>query len=389
MTQGVRATAYKPEILNAANPSDRKRLAVLNASALRVVDELQGQFEELYKIRHPDSVLRKPSGEQVRAFITAQTGSAKIPETYGVWGWYPWTGTLVHFLPEELHTELRTARNRNLISADEQEAFYTSRIGVAGLSVGNSAVASIVHTGGGRNLHIADADVLSGSNTNRIRCGFDMVGLPKCTVIAREVYALNPYASVEVFPQGITTENLRAFLTSPDTLDLVIDEMDDLYLKIRLRLEARTLGIPVIMAADNGDGIVVDIERFDRDSRLPLMHGDIPETELLAISPDTPRPVAARIISSWVRPENIADRMKTSLLELGKTLYTWPQLGNAAFMAGAMLSYVARKVVVGDPLLEGKCVITPDAFFVPGFDAPEAIKKRKMLTDTFKKAVGL
>jgi hypothetical protein len=142
------------------------------------------------------------------------------------------------------------------------------------------------------------------------------------------------------------------------------------------------------MAADNGDGVVVDIERYDLEPNRPLMHGDVPEEELLAIRPGTPRHIAARIISSWVKPENIAERMMESLMELGSTLYTWPQLGNAATMAGSVMSYVVRRIAVGLPVVQGKVVITPDALFVPGYTSPQASNTRKAIRTKFLKGMN-
>ena len=178
---------------------------------------------------------------------------------------------------------------------------------------------------------------------------------------------------------------LLAILQSP--LSLVIDEMDDLYLKIQLRISARKHGIPVIMAADNGDGTVVDIERFDLDPHRPLMHGDIPETELLSIPREVPRAQAAKIISAWVGSENIAPRMMSSLMELGKTLYTWPQLGTAASLSGALLSYVARAILTGLPIGQGKFVISPEKLFDPTWDSPASVTKRKATLSAFKKTM--
>jgi len=380
---------YAPVILIPDRKKDRETLASLKKNPrVTVVDVIEDHLTELYAVRHPASVMTGFKKRDVAAFIAACTKSEDM-NTYGLWAWYPWISTLIHFLPEALHTELRTSRNRNLITKAEQDRFYASHIGVAGLSVGNSVVASIVHTGGGKYLRITDTDTVSGSNINRVRVGFDMVGVSKYALVAREAYLVNPYSDISVYKEGITPGNIERFLMHPKPLDIVIDEMDTLYLKIQLRVHARKHRIPVIMAADNGDGVVIDIERYDLHPALPLMHGQVAERELMDITPKTDRVTAARIISRWVKPDNISGRMKDSLLELGKTLYTWPQLGNAAFMAGAVLSFVARKIIVGDPVVEGKVVITPDAFFVPGYTARSAMNTRKRHTAAFVKAIGL
>lgn len=381
---------YTPELLSPNRHSDRIAIQTYRKRRTTiVVDTMREQLEEIYAIRHPQSILTGFTSSQISAFISEITQERKGLDSFGVWAWYPWIMTLIHFLPEAMHTELRTSRNRNLITQKEQEQFYNAHVGVAGLSVGNSVVASLVHTGGAKYLRIADKDIVSGSNTNRIRVGFHMMGVPKYAVMAREVNLVNPYSKISVYKTGLTKQNIERFLTYPKPLDLVIDEMDNLYLKIQLRVLARKLRIPVIMAADNGDGVVVDIERYDLHPSLPLMHGQVPESELLAISPSTPRLEAARIISRWVTPQNIADRMKDSLLELGKSLYTWPQLGNAAFMAGSVLSYVARRILTDAPVREGKIVLSPDDLFIPDFSSSAMRAERQRKTDMFKKAIGL
>ncbi|MBI5018877.1 ThiF family adenylyltransferase [Candidatus Gottesmanbacteria bacterium] len=377
------------ELFNPSKSRDAVRLAALKRRAdVQLVDELYSQLEELYKIRNPSVIREGVSAVLLEKFIKS-IYRGKSKDMFGVWAWYPWGKRLIHFLPEALHTELRTARNRNLITLSEQRRYYRARVGVAGLSVGNAVVSNIVHTGGAKYLRIADADVLSGSNMNRIRAGFDLLGVSKTTVAAREVLLVNPFTDLTVFDSGLTEKNIKEFLLEPEPLDIVVDEMDDLYLKIRLRTLARKHGIPVVMAADNGDGVVVDIERFDLDHKRPLMHGDIPEAELLAIRPDTPRPVAARIISRWVRPENIATRMMTSLLELGKTLYTWPQLGNAASMAGSVVSYVVRLIVLGKPVVQGKVVISPEAIFSPVAVIASEYSRHSAVREEFIRKLGL
>lgn len=364
--------------------SDQRIYQQLTArDGAEVIDTTDDQLEELYRIRNPSTIRTGVVPKDVKRFVDMCYSGVDGKNEFGVWGWYPWRKTLIHFLPEPMHTELRTSRNRNLISQSEQDRYYESVVGIAGLSVGNSVVSNLLHTGGAKHIRIADGDILSGSNTNRIRAGFESVGVPKTTLVRREIYFTNPYADVIEYPHGLTIKNIERFLLHPTRLQIVVDEMDNLYLKIQLRLLARKHKIPVVMAADNGDGIVVDIERYDLSPHRPLMHGDVPEKELLAIRPNTPRHVAAKIISTWVKPENIAERMMESLMELGHTLYTWPQLGSAASMAGSVMSYVVRKIVLGQPISQGKIIISPDALFTPEYNSKAAEEKRKVLRARF------
>jgi len=374
------------------NPRDKRNLTELNnylaKDSVFVIDEVESQLEELYFIRHPATHPDHINKLEIKDFIISfYPENNKI--LFGFWIYFPWKNQLVHFLPENMHTELRTARNRNLITTEEQSIFYNSSIGITGLSVGNNAMAALLHNGGARNMRLADLDVLSGSNINRIRTSFSNIGLKKVTIAAREIYEVNPFADLQLYPDGITINNIEEFLLKPTPLNVLIEEMDALYLKIQIRLLARKNRIPVIMATDNGDNIMLDVERFDLNPDYPLLHGDVPENELLKITKDTPKPEAARIISKWVGPENVAIRMQQSLFELGKTLYSWPQLGTAAFLSGCALSYASRKILLNEPLNSGKYIISFDEKLVPDYFKEEQLTIRKKHSALFKKMLHL
>jgi molybdopterin/thiamine biosynthesis adenylyltransferase len=354
----------KPEIFYLSNTQDLKRFRrikkLLSGQSDRyIIDELDQQLEELYSITHPESISSPPHKNNVQAFKVSCYGK-QPKENFGSWAYYPWNNYLVHILPEVLHTKLRTSRNRNLITEKEQKIFYNARIGIAGLSVGNSAVAAITYTGGPKHMCLADHDRLSVSNLNRIHAGIWQVGLKKTDIAAQLVYEINPYADLTLYPQGLTKENMKRFLTYPKKLNVVVDEMDSLYLKIQLRMLARRLKIPVVMATDNGDGILIDIELFDLEPNRPLFHGDISEKKLLAVPEKISRKEAAEFIVRLVGSDNVAPRMTWSLKELGKTLYTWPQLGTAAFLAGCTVAYAARKIILRAPIKQGKFVVSFD-----------------------------
>lgn len=379
---------YQPLILNPTKKGDAQHLNRLLSTAKFVVDEIEGQLQEIIQIRHPEAIFKKFTKSQILRF-KKELHKGSSSKLFGYWVYYPWNDYLVHFLPENLHTEIRTSRNRNLISTNEQEIYYRSTVAIAGLSVGNSSMATLLYTGGPKNIRLADHDILSASNLNRIRTSFLKLGQKKSDIAAQEIYEVNPYSNIKLFRNGLNSNNLRDFLLKPFPVDVLIEEMDNLFLKIQIRLLARKHRIPVIMAADNGDNVVLDIERFDQEPNRPLLHGDIPEKELLRITPNTPKTEAARIISRWVHPENVVPRMQSSLLELGKTLYTWPQLGSAAFLAGCALAYSARKIILKEPIKQGKFIISLDTILNPDYENKEFISRKQKLTKKFNKALLL
>ncbi|MBI2444220.1 MAG: ThiF family adenylyltransferase [Candidatus Magasanikbacteria bacterium] len=329
--------------------------------AAEIIDRYQEQLEELFLIRHPQYRFNKNYQSDWATFLAAHQGGRPL-SALGSWFYFPWSRQLVHYLPHELHQELRTARNRNLITVAEQERFYNFTVGIAGLSVGSHPAATLAMMGGARAMKLADADTLSASNLNRVRYDYTQLGVAKCELAARYIYQLNPYASLRLYQAGITVDNITEFLAGDPRLDVLIEEMDNLEMKIRIRLAARELGIPVIMATDNGDGIIVDIERYDLDRHLPLFNGaagDLTLEEFQNFPPERLPELAAKIVG----PELIVPRMRASLGEVGKTLYSWPQLGDAATLCGVAAAYLVKRLAIGEEVKSGKYEINLGSLF--------------------------
>ncbi|MEK7616336.1 MAG: ThiF family adenylyltransferase [Patescibacteria group bacterium] len=338
-----------------------------------VVDDYKEQLRELFFVQNPTLTFQPEKAPK------------KLPDPGGRWVYYPWLNTIVHILPEQEFFLVRTARNRNLITAEEQEKFYNSTIGIGGLSIGNSVALAIVLQGGGQRIKLADFDRLSLTNTNRVRAGVQNLGLLKIEITARQIYEMNPYAVVECFPDGLTPENLDKFFSG---LDVMIDELDNIAIKYLVREKAKQYRIPVVMAADNGDNAVVDIERYDLDPNLAFFHGrlgNITHEELAKLD----KFGIGKTITKHIGPENVTERMQDSLLDIGKTIVSWPQLGGAALINGAAVAYCVRKIVCGQELESNRALISPDAVLIPDFNTPASITKRKKISANFKKIFGL
>lgn len=328
-----------------------------------VVDQYLVQLEELFLLRNPKYRFSTDYKEGFENFLQ-QHASSKPLSNKGHWFYFPWSNTVVHFLQDSWHQELRTGRNRNLINLEEQLKFYNSTIGILGMSVGSHVALTIAMTGGARHIKLADPDALSGSNLNRIRTGFVNLEIPKTIAVARQIYEINPYAIVEIYPEGLTGSNIQNFLKGSGKLDLLVEEMDNPYFKLEVRVHARKYGIPVIMAADNADSIIVDVERFDKNKKLPLLHGilgKITPRDFKHLEPKNLPNVLAKMAGA-----NFSTvRMLESVMQVGKTLYSWPQLGNAATLCGAVLTYLARSIVIGARVPSGRTDFNVGKFFLP------------------------
>lgn len=348
------------------------------------IDNFGELLEELFLIRNPKYKFNPNYQADFEMFLKEYL-SGRSMDNAGNWFYFSWDKSLVHYLPDAEHQELRTARNKNLINKEEQEKFYNFKVGVVGLSVGSHAALTLAMSGGGKIMKLADPDKISGSNLNRIRYDFTKVGGGKCDLAVRQVYQINPYADIHEYANGITDENIHEFLNG---LDILIEECDSLPLKIKLRLEAKKMGIPVVMATDNGDGIIVDIERYDLDPNLKIFNGvagDLTIEEFQKMQPQDLPKLATKIAG----PEFVTTRMLDSIGEVGKTLYSWPQLGSAATLCGVAITYIVKRIANGGKIKSGKMEINLDAVFDPDYNLPESMKKREDYKDNFLKAIGL
>ncbi len=328
---------------------------------LVIVDTCREQLEEIFLLRNPKYRFNKNFQEEQKLFVNKMREGKEFDE-WGNWFFFPWINTLVHVLPENLHFEMRTGRNHFLITQEEQEKYYSATVGVLGLSVGSHAALTIAMTGGAKNFVLVDPDSISGSNLNRIRIGVNDLGLPKTVAVARKIFEINPYANIKIYLQGLTEENIDEVILN-SKLDILIEEMDNPYFKFKSRFLAQEARIPVLMATDNGDNIFVDIERYDSNKKQKIFNGlagDISLDQFKNLDPkDLPR-VAAKIAGATLA----TSRMQQSVVEVGKSLYSWPQLGTAANLCGTALAYLIRKILVdGKKIKSGRYQINLDKIF--------------------------
>ncbi|QIS18939.1 ThiF family adenylyltransferase [Nocardia terpenica] len=324
------------------------------------------RIEILHPVRHADRIgaLTHPGSgyrfvdawDMARAEILAvNSGELPSPSTEARFVVYPWRKTIVRLPNSELYRRLRSSRNRFIIEDDEQSRWAEAVLGVAGLSVGASALTSCSLTGA-RRFRLAEYDTLSITNLNRLAASVCDIGTPKLALAQRRVLELDPYSSIDAFPEGCSRDSTAAFLGTAsgcDQLAVLIEEMDDIAAKVELRKQARAAGIPVVMATDNGDNAILDVERFDLDRQYPLFHGRAGGVEAWPAK-DLRNPRHRVALAQRIVGIELTARTRFSLTQVGRTLTGWPQLGTAAAVAGAAAAYAARLIVTGHPLQSGR-----------------------------------
>lgn len=333
---------FTVRILDPRVKEDANEIARLRSEGYFYVDTYDEQLVELTEIRDPQSV------GSTHAPLTNDPGE-RIVE-------YPWRKTLVRIVGPEAYRELRTNRNRDLLTQEEQDLFIAARIGFAGLNVGNPGAVCIALEGGSHAMKLADLDALSVTNLNRFRAGLPDVGLNKATLTARQVLEVDPYYEIELHEKGIAPDTVGSFIGEPK-LDLLVEEMDALPLKIAVREEARRQGIPVIMVTGNGEGILLDVERYDLEPNLPILNGLMEPHVLEAIAspsgPLAPREKAA-LARDFMGVKYLDARLLDSFANFGVSHAGIPQLAESSFMRGAALCYAAKAIILGRPLASGR-----------------------------------
>jgi molybdopterin/thiamine biosynthesis adenylyltransferase len=332
-------TSWKPEIINPNNSKELERLSDIIENCKPIVtDDIIVQVAELVKCLYPKERL---SGERQHARALDHFGSIS-PNMYGVWVYYPWSNRLVHLLDESEFSLVRTNRNHYKISPEEQALLANRKIGLIGLSVGQSVAVTLAMERGFGELRLADFDVLELTNLNRIRTGVQNLGISKVVSVAREIMEIDPYLKLRCFTDGITEENLDTFFTEGGKLDLLIDECDGLEVKVLCRHKAREYQIPVVMeASDRG---MVDVERFDLEPNRPLLHGLMGELDPEKLKTLTTNEEKIPYMLDIVGIDTISTRAKASMLEIGETITTWPQLASAVALGGGITADVVRRI---------------------------------------------
>ncbi|MBL7952314.1 MAG: Rv1355c family protein [Flavobacteriales bacterium] len=335
---------YRPEFFRVMMPDDRRRMEELlkRGGPLVVHDELEDQLAELVRSLEPS---RRFTPAELAEAVRIHLNGVPV-HAYGVWVYYPWSCRLVHLLDEQEFAQVRTDRNRNKITAEEQALLSTKKIGVIGLSVGQSVCLTLALERSFGELRIADHDTLDLSNLNRIRSGAASLGHLKTINVAREIAEIDPFLKVTLFSNGLTSqEEVDDFLLNGGRLDVLVDECDSVGIKILARLRARAHRIPVVM--DTSDRGMLDIERFDLEPERSIMHGSVDHLDLSKAMEARTQEEKLPFVVPMTGLATLSKRMKASMLEIGQSVSTWPQLASSVVLGGAVTGDLIRRICLG------------------------------------------
>lgn len=321
---------YRARIIDESNSKDADFLAALRADRC---NEFRDSID--LQVRELEALLPEPAVDL-------------LSESHR-WIYYPWRRTVIRALGPKGFRALRLDRNRNKINSGEQAQLGKTCIGVVGLSVGHAIAHTLAMEGLCGELRLADFDDLELSNLNRIPATLIDLGMNKSVVAARRIAELDPYLRVQVFPAGVSRENMSEFF---DGLDIVVEECDSLDMKVAVRDAAIEHRIPLLM--ETSDRGLLDIERFDLEPSRPHFHGLLGSgfdfSTISDLSPREKIPYILRILDA----SEFSSRLLASFDEVGITLSTWPQLAGDVQLGGASVAAAVRRIALGERLDSGR-----------------------------------
>jgi molybdopterin/thiamine biosynthesis adenylyltransferase len=356
-TESLKSSSL-PVMLRLSNEDDLRTFNDLfeKGEIAFVHDTILSQLKELLKTHNPSKKIGEDEFDQL---ISSHLQGVDI-KSYGIWVYYPWNKRIVHILDEDEFITVRTNRNRNKITTEEQNVLKSKKIGIIGLSVGQSIAATLATERTCGEIRLADFDVAELSNLNRIRTGVSNLELNKAVIAAREIMEIDPFIKVKIFTDGLTDNNIDVFLQEDGCLDLLVEVCDGLDVKLKSRFEARKLKIPVVM--DTNDRGMLDVERFDLEPGRSILHGkldDFIDNGTITITDENRKKILMSILSY----DLLSDRMKLSMTEIGKSINAWPQLASSVVLGGAITTEIARRILLNQHNQSGRFYVDLEEIF--------------------------
>ncbi len=349
-------TDYEPLIFDAQQDFNQIELLLKSMPNIQIFDTIENQIFELIKSRYPSISFSK---EELIYESQKLVGGVPL-ERYGLWVYYPWSSKLVHLLHKEDFIFLRTARNQYKITSEEQKLLANKTVGIIGLSVGKSIAITLAMGRICGEIRLADFDEIELSNLNRLRCDVSQLGYNKAVIAAREIAEIDPFLKVVCFIKGFEIGNSEAFLLDNGKLDLLIEECDQIEVKVEARKQAKKHQIPVVM--ETNDRCLVDIERYDLDNTYPLLHG-----RLDGLGINSPNWIdnveRMTVLKAFVDYDTISERLRISIPEINKSINSWPQLASSVVMGAGVISELTMKIFLGDTVNSGRYFVDINQIF--------------------------
>jgi hypothetical protein len=278
-------------------------------------------------------------------------------------------GDLYLVAPERWHRLALVTSNSKLLTDPDGELSWqqirdrleSAVVGFAGVSVGGNILEGWLREARPRHVKIADLDWVEPTNLNRgermslrhvvasraarfdLKNPYDTARVSKAEYIAYEQHLVDPYLRTWVYKEGLTRANIDRFLQGDGgeepALDILVEEMDNLDLKMLVRERARAHRVDVLMMSDFGNQAHVLWNRFRTDPAAPMGHAvdDAALSGALEIARRGERAKVFEFIGALCGADFAADQFKAWVDGVGEQpTGSLPQSGATAMASGAI-----------------------------------------------------
>jgi|GEM_PF-5071836 len=250
-----------------------------------------------------------------------------------------------HSPEHERFYALLTARNRGLLSDDDQVVLRNSIVLVAGCGgIGGAVIEPLVRAGA-ESIVLADNGRYSIYDLGSEAVSLPEVGRLKTDAIAARIRVINPYVQVTITSAGVTDDNADELVAGADLIVDGIGAIDTnaLRAKLRLHLSAKEQRKPVVSGYDVAGSLWVAVYDY-RDADVRLLDGKVWAEEIETIGPVE---FLSRIFASLRMPIEMVPEFERHML--GQTISP-PALASTALLYGALSVRLVVDILTGRPV---------------------------------------
>jgi hypothetical protein len=120
----------------------------------------------------------------------------------------------------------------------------------------------------------------------------------------------------------------------------------------------------------------VDVERFDLEPQRQILHGLLGELDVALLPGMSSREKVPHMLR-FLEAEQLSPRMAASVVEIDRTLSTWPQLAGDVVSGATVLAEAVRRIGLGEDLRSGRIHLDV-GWLINQLDEPEMARDRPL-----------
>jgi hypothetical protein len=126
------------------------------------------------------------------------------------------------------------------------------------------------------------------------------------------------------------------------------------------------------------DRATLDIERFDREPSRPILHGLLAGLDLSRVGELKTNDEKVPYLMPMVGEATMSDKLRASLLEVGESIETWPQLASDVALGAGLVTNVVRRIALGQLNESGRHFVDLEELVKDSADPARSERRRNV-----------